>query len=184
MRPRVGFLLCASSFGLGLGLGACGSDPSDGPGRDGGGTVTTASAADVRVRPELRFVAVEEVLAPDACVGEPGLVRSVDGEVCYRLAADGFGVSRYGVAEANGGSTPDGASIEVTLTAKDLERFNGLASTCFGRAGACATGQVAVVFGGAVQTAPMVQEPSFSGSIMITGTRTSITDLFRAMNGR
>jgi len=67
----------------------------------------------------------------------------------------------------------DGASWVVTATlrggAEGEDLWNGLAALCFAGGEACPTKQIAIVLDGEVISAPVVQVPSFSGSVQISG---------------
>ena len=60
-----------------------------------------------------------------------------------------------------------GNTVDLTLTATGLAKFNALAASSFGRP--TPRDEVAIVVDGVVYAAPAFQSPSFSGSPQITG---------------
>jgi preprotein translocase subunit SecD len=95
---------------------------------------------------------------------------------------DGNVAARYrlGPSQATGtivktatGEPPQGLqgawSVSVDLTGKGNTLFNQIANTCFSGAPECPTKQVAIVLDGVVKSAPVVQQPNFTGSVSITG---------------
>lgn len=67
----------------------------------------------------------------------------------------------------------DGASWVVTANLRDgadgEDLWNSLAALCFAGGSECPTKQIAIVLDGQVISAPVVQVPSFSGSVQISG---------------
>ena len=67
----------------------------------------------------------------------------------------------------------DGASWVVVANlrggAEGEDLWNGLASRCFAGGSDCPTKQIAIVLDGQVISAPVVQAPSFSGTVQISG---------------
>jgi preprotein translocase subunit SecD len=95
-----------------------------------------------------------------------------DGEVAirYRLGpskATGTIVSSAN-AEPPQGLTGDWA-VAVDLTREGNTLFNELAGACFAGGPDCPTKQIAITLDGVVESAPTVQEPTFSGTVSITG---------------
>jgi hypothetical protein len=116
-------------------------------------TSTTASAA-----VEDADLAFQPVLASGPC-GSFGGVPDRRSELCYEL---GDPIPPEGMLEAaEAVLAPDGASVHLTLTTDGIARFNDLAATCFARAPSCPSGQVAVLSGGQVVSAPAVMAESF-----------------------
>jgi preprotein translocase subunit SecD len=62
-----------------------------------------------------------------------------------------------------------GWGVAVELSSAGEPAWNALASQCFARAEPCPSGQLAIELDGEIQSAPVVQAPSFSGSVSITG---------------
>lgn len=165
---------------------ACGGGGGDDGRADGEDSTSTSGRSDaVRTREPLSFRPVGQVLPAADCKGpsSPDTVASSDGSGCFLLGAPTVIVTHYRPeARASAGSVPDSGAIDVTLAAGDLERFNGLASSCFERSTSCPTGQLAVVFADLVRAVPTVQEPEFSGSIALSGREGEMRDLLREMN--
>jgi len=59
--------------------------------------------------------------------------------------------------------------VTVDLSGSGESQWNNLASQCFAAASSCPTGQLAIVLDDVVQSAPRVNQPSFSGGVSITG---------------
>lgn len=62
--------------------------------------------------------------------------------------------------------------VNVDLTRSGEDDWNVLAAQCFSGAPTCPTGQLAIVLDNVVQSAPRVNQPSFSGGVSITGSFT------------
>jgi preprotein translocase subunit SecD len=62
--------------------------------------------------------------------------------------------------------------VTVDLSSGGESQWNVLASQCFAAASTCPTGQLAIVLDDVVQSAPRVNQPSFSGGVSITGSFT------------
>lgn len=62
--------------------------------------------------------------------------------------------------------------VTVDLSPSGEGSWNVLASQCFTGASTCPTGQLAIVLDDVVQSAPRVNQPSFSGGVSITGSFT------------
>ncbi|MGA1052070.1 MAG: protein translocase subunit SecD [Ilumatobacteraceae bacterium] len=62
--------------------------------------------------------------------------------------------------------------VTVDLSSTGEGSWNVLASQCFAAASTCPTGQLAIVLDDVVQSAPRVNQPSFSGGVSITGSFT------------
>ncbi len=63
-------------------------------------------------------------------------------------------------------------AVSASLTGDGNKQFNQLASICYNKSPECPTGQIAIVLDGVVKSAPVVQQPSFNGSVQITGSFT------------
>lgn len=60
--------------------------------------------------------------------------------------------------------------VAVELTGDGLDQFNQIAAECFNQTATCPTGQAAIVLDSQVESAPRIQQPSFSDSgVSITG---------------
>lgn len=117
---------------------------------------STTTAAPVAVEdPDLAF---QPVLASGPCSALGG-VPDQRAELCYTL---GEPIPPEGLLEAaDAMRAPDGAAVRITLTTDGIARFNDLAAACFTRAPSCPSGQIAVLSGGRVVSAPSVMAASF-----------------------
>jgi preprotein translocase subunit SecD len=106
------------------------------------------------------------------------------GQTVLPGAKDGL-LYLLGPAEATGEVFSSDASVQVDqgawvvtanlrggATGEDL--WNSLAARCFAGGADCPTKQVAIILDGAVISAPVVQVPSFSGSVQISGDFTEV----------
>lgn len=116
---------------------------------------------------------------PVADDGSDGAVQLEPGQIILPGAKDGL-VYLLGPAGATGevftsdaSVQIDGASWVVAATlrggADGEDLWNNLAALCFAGGEACPTKQIAIVLDGEVISAPVVQVPSFSGSVQISG---------------
>ena len=63
--------------------------------------------------------------------------------------------------------------VSLSIRSDDLDLFNETAAECFNRGPTCPTGQLAITLDGEVQSAPSINEPSFSGQgLVISGSFT------------
>lgn len=62
-----------------------------------------------------------------------------------------------------------GWGVSVDLQGEGEATWNLLASQCFNRSASCPSGQLAIVLDDVIQSAPVVNAPSFAGSVSITG---------------
>jgi preprotein translocase subunit SecD len=65
-----------------------------------------------------------------------------------------------------------GWGVVVELASAGEPTWNTLASQCFSRAETCPTAQIAIELDGEIQSAPVVQTPTFSGAVTISGSFT------------
>lgn len=129
------------------------------------GSEEPASPQPPRRLPPLSMHPVLEVDFSGTCALTGDLIkRSADGTTCYSLT-EGFTTTGYEAKRAD--SPGPGAAVEVTLEPSDMAAFNDLAEACFGRRAECPTQQIAIVVEDKIVSAPTVQAPSFTGSIMI-----------------
>ena len=114
-------------------------------------------------------------LAP-ATMGDPTdptatiIVQNTDGSEIYQLGPS-FATGEVFNNDAKADIISGGWGVRVTLkggsTGADL--WNVGAAQCFARSTVCPTGRMAIVLDGVVQSAPNVNQPSFSGGVDITG---------------
>jgi len=115
------------------------------------------------------------------------------GQTVLPGAKDGL-LYLLGPAEATGEVFSSDASVQIDrgawvvtanlrsgLGGQDL--WNSLASRCFAGGADCPTRQIAIILDGAVISAPVVQVPSFSGSVQISGdfTESEANDLAKIL---
>ncbi len=111
-----------------------------------------------------------------ATMGDPAdptatiIVQNTDGSEIYQLGPS-FATGEVFNNDAKADIISGGWGVRVTLkggsTGADL--WNVGAAQCFARSTVCPTGRMAIVLDGVVQSAPNVNQPSFSGGVDITG---------------
>jgi preprotein translocase subunit SecD len=106
-------------------------------------------------------------------------VRGDTGEVCVVGPSGGEGDEVFARGSAEPSLDQFGAwGVSVGLRGDGEAIWNLLASQCFAASASCPPqpgterGQLAIVLDGVIQSAPEVRQPSFSGSVAITGTFT------------
>jgi hypothetical protein len=129
-------------------------------------------------------VALAPVLGIGAPPCGPTTVAGGDGETCYELGPVGLGAD--GVESAEAAEAASQWAVDITLTEAGLDALNALAEQCFGLAATCPSGQLAIVVGTEVLSAPTVQVPSFErDSVQIYGGTSEVEAraLAEAING-
>jgi len=99
----------------------------------------------------------------------PAGTAGVAGNQCLTLGAGAVGMDTVDQAQAD---LQNGAwVVRLLLTDAGIDRFTNVARQCFDRAPPdCGNGQLAIVVGGRVQSAPAVDEPSYEADqIQISG---------------
>lgn len=105
--------------------------------------------------------------APDAALA------ALDGTVCeVGPAIAGADVFAGGSAEASVQEVTGGWVVDVELRPDGEAMWNQLAAECFALSSTCPSGQLAIVLDDVIQSAPRVNQPSFQGSVQISGTFT------------
>ncbi|MFZ8916218.1 MAG: preprotein translocase subunit SecD, partial [Ilumatobacteraceae bacterium] len=98
------------------------------------------------------------------------IVQNIDGTEIYQLGP-AFATGEVFNSDATADIIQGGWGVRVTLKrgsgGEDL--WNIGASQCFSGTGSCPTRRMAIVLDGVVQSAPTVNQPSFSGGVDITG---------------
>jgi len=98
------------------------------------------------------------------------MVNNTDGSETYQLGPS-FGTGEVFNNDAKADIIQSGWGVRVTLrsgtTGADV--WNAAAAQCFAKTKVCPTGRMAIVLDGVVQSAPSVNQPSFSGGVDITG---------------
>ena len=111
-----------------------------------------------------------------ATMGDPAdptatiIVQNTDGSEIYQLGPS-FATGEVFNNDAKADIISGGWGVRVTLksgsTGADL--WNIGAAQCYAKSTTCPTGRMAIVLDGVVQSAPNVNQPSFSGGVDITG---------------
>lgn len=98
------------------------------------------------------------------------IVQNTDGSEIYQLGPS-FATGEVFNNDAKADIITGGWGVRVTLksgsTGADL--WNVGAAQCYAKSTTCPTGRMAIVLDGVVQSAPNVNQPSFSGGVDITG---------------
>lgn len=124
----------------------------------------------VEIRPVLAVGAGEPSADPDA---DGAVLLGVDG-VAYTVGASRAEGDVFVRKSAGVDIDPQTGSwlVLVDLSSDGEGTWNSVASQCFATASTCPTGQLAIVLDDVVQSAPRVNQPSFSGGVSITGSFT------------
>ena len=119
---------------------------------------------------------VTDTTAAPATMGDPAdptatiIVQNTDGSEIYQLGPS-FATGEVFNNDAKADIITGGWGVRVTLksgsTGTDL--WNIGAAQCYAKSTTCPTGRMAIVLDGVVQSAPNVNQPSFSGGVDITG---------------
>jgi preprotein translocase subunit SecD len=98
------------------------------------------------------------------------IVQSVDGSEIYQLGPS-FATGEVFADDATADIIQGSWGVRVSLKsgAEGSDLWNIGAAQCFSRTQICPTGRMAIVLDGVVQSAPSVNQPSFSGGVDITG---------------
>lgn len=98
------------------------------------------------------------------------IVQNIDGSEIYQLGP-AFATGEVFNSDAIADIIQGGWGVRVTLKggADGEDLWNVGASQCFSGTSACPTRRMAIVLDGVVQSAPTVNQPSFSGGVDITG---------------
>ena len=98
------------------------------------------------------------------------IVQNIDGTEIYQLGP-AFATGEVFNSDATADIIQGGWGVRVTLKggANGEDLWNIGASQCFSGSGSCPTRRMAIVLDGVVQSAPTVNQPSFSGGVDITG---------------
>ncbi|MFZ9864390.1 MAG: preprotein translocase subunit SecD [Ilumatobacteraceae bacterium] len=97
-------------------------------------------------------------------------VQNADGSEFFQLGP-AFATGEVFNSDAQADIIGGGWGVRVTLRsgASGADLWNVGASKCFSRDTTCPTGRMAIVLDGVVQSAPSVNQPSFTGGVDITG---------------
>jgi preprotein translocase subunit SecD len=113
------------------------------------------------------------------------VLRQLDGSQCLVGPAGGAGDQIFSRDSADVElSQQQGWSVVVGLSSGGEAAWNALAGECYSGAAGCPTRQLAIVLDDVIQSAPIVQQPSFSGDVSITGdfTESEARSLARVLN--
>jgi preprotein translocase subunit SecD len=112
------------------------------------------------------------VSGPAATTSQEGqtVLRTLDGNQCLVGPAGGSGQDIF--SRDSAGVQLDqqrGWEVVVGLSGSGESAWNALATECFNGTSACPSKQLAIVLDDVIQSAPVVQTPTFSGKVSITG---------------
>lgn len=136
---------------------------------------STTVAADASAS-STTVVATEPTVDPNLAGGDPSdptatvIARNADGSEIYQLGP-AFASGEVFNSDAQADIIQGGWGVRVTLKggAAGADLWNVGASQCFSGGATCPTRRMAIVLDGVVQSAPTVNQPSFSGGVDITG---------------
>ncbi|MEZ5296702.1 MAG: protein translocase subunit SecD [Ilumatobacteraceae bacterium] len=108
---------------------------------------------------------------PDEAAGQNAL-PNLDGGVCIVGPSDATG--EVFVRKSAGVDLDQSGRwiVAVDLSDTGQNQWNALASQCYSGAATCPTTQLAIVLDDVIQSAPVVQTPTFPGSVQISGSFT------------
>jgi hypothetical protein len=103
-----------------------------------------------------------------------GPTSVADGDVCLVLASPWINQSAIAYATVDSGAdSAAGATVNPVLTDEGIKAFNEMAKRCFEMTDDCATGQVAIIDGDGLISAPRIMAPEFTkDQLTITGNLT------------
>ena len=108
---------------------------------------------------------------PDEAAGQSAL-PTLDGNVCIVGPSDATG--EVFVRKSAGVDLDQSGRwiVAVDLSGQGQNQWNALATQCFNGTAVCPTTQLAIVLDDVIQSAPVVQTPTFPGSVQISGSFT------------
>jgi preprotein translocase subunit SecD len=112
------------------------------------------------------------VSGPAGATSQDGqtVLRHIDGSQCLVGPAGGSGQDIFSRDSAKVElSQQRGWEVVVGLSGSGESAWNALATECFNGTSACPSKQLAIVLDDVIQSAPVVQTPTFSGDVSITG---------------
>jgi preprotein translocase subunit SecD len=111
-----------------------------------------------------------EATEPAPC-RSPGMRPDRDNTSCYRLPDEpAAGTDIVEEAEAAVDPTSGGWRVDLVFTEDGIGAFNDVAAICSQFGATCPVGQLALLVGGEVVTAPTITEPSFErDQIVVSG---------------
>jgi preprotein translocase subunit SecD len=141
----------------------------------------------VTLRPVLNCVpgATAAELTAGAAAGQTALDLVDGSQACLVGPAGGTGeVFARGSAQAVIDQQTGQWIVSVDLRSEGQVAWNALAQQCFDGSPTCPSRQLAIVLDDVIQSAPTVNQPSFSTGVQISGafTETEVRDLARVLN--
>lgn len=128
-------------------------------------TATTVEGATTTTVPDATTTTTTPASTP-----ETEVLPVLDGGQCIVGPAGGAGDE---VFERNGAEVlldpQRGWTVTADLSSGGEATWNALSAQCFSRLATCPSGQLAIVLDDVVQSAPVVEQPSFSGGVSISG---------------
>lgn len=133
-------------------------------------TETTIAELPTGVGSELADLTAQPVSGDPNDPNGTVIVQNIDGTEIYQLGP-AFATGEVFNSDATADIIQGGWGVRVTLKggADGEDLWNVGASQCFSGTSACPTRRMAIVLDGVVQSAPTVNQPSFSGGVDITG---------------
>lgn len=106
----------------------------------------------------------------DALGGLQQLLPTIDGDQCLVGPSAGGGeIFNRNSASVEFSGSGDGWLVVATLSSSGEAAWNAVASSCYQRTDQCPSQQLAIVLDEVIQTAPVVQAPTFAGEVSISG---------------
>jgi preprotein translocase subunit SecD len=121
----------------------------------------------------------------EALVGAQALITTDGLQTCVVGPPGGTGeVFERGSAEAQINQLTNQWIVAVDLRSEGQQRWNSLAAECYSGTETCPTRQLAIVLDDIIQSAPTVNQPSFSTGVEISGafTEDEVRSLARVLN--
>jgi preprotein translocase subunit SecD len=138
------------------------------PGATTDATVAATSGPTTTATPNAPSTTVAATPAGQLAEGQE-ILRSITGDSCL-VGPSGGGGDIFGRNSASVEFVGNqGWVVVADLTGEGESAWNAIASQCYARAQACPSQQLAIVLDDVIQSAPVVQAPSFSGSVSISG---------------
>lgn len=155
------------------------SDPASDAATDtASSTTTTLDEGDSSVDTTVALDPASEIadITSPPISGDPNdptsavIVQNIDGTEIYQLGP-AFATGEVFNSDATADIIKGGWGVRVTLKrgASGEDLWNIGASQCYSGSSSCPTRRMAIVLDGVVQSAPTVNQPSFSGGVDITG---------------
>ncbi len=142
--------------------------PDTAPADTAGETATTASPSTTTPTSD-GAATTTTVPAPTTPPSGTEVLRTIDGGACLVGPSGGSGeIFGRGSASVEFAGA-QGWIVVADLTGEGEDAWNAIASQCYSGTENCPSKQLAIVLDDVVQSAPIVQAPSFSGSVSISG---------------